>query len=40
MSEKILTNVEQELIDEQIITGSQALEYDSSEAGREGLMNL
>jgi len=39
-SEKILTNVEQELIDEQIITGSQALEYDFSPSEAENLMNL
>ena len=40
MSEKILTNVEQELIDELIITGSQAWEYDFSPAEAENLMNL
>ena len=40
MSEKILTNVEQELIDELIITGSQAWEYDFSPSEAENLMNL
>ena len=39
-SEKILTDVEQELIDELIITGSQALEYDFSPSEAENLMNL
>ena len=39
-SEKILTNVEQELIDELIITGSQAWEYDFSPSEAENLMNL
>ena len=39
-SEKILTDVEQELIDELIITGSQAWEYDFSPSEAENLMNL
>ena len=39
-SKKILTDVEQELIDELIITGSQALEYDFSPSEAENLMNL
>ena len=39
-SEKIFTDVEQELVDEQIISGSQAWEYDYSAAEAENLMNL
>ena len=39
-SEKILTDVEQELIDEQIISGTQAWEYDFSPSEAENLMDL
>ena len=39
-SEKILTDVETELIDEQIITGPQAWEYEFSPSEAENLMNL
>ena len=39
-SEKILTDVEQELIDEQIISGTQAWEYEFSPSEAENLMNL
>ena len=39
-SEKILTDVEQELINEQIISGTQAWEYDFSPSEAENLMDL
>tara|TARA_B100000929_G_scaffold32852_1_gene23792 strand:- start:2937 stop:5447 length:2511 start_codon:yes stop_codon:yes gene_type:complete len=39
-SEKIFTEVEQELVDEQIISGTQAWEYDFSPSEAENLMNL
>ena len=39
-SERIFTDVEQELVDEQIISGTQAWEYDFSPSEAENLMNL
>jgi len=39
-SEKIFTDVEQELVDELIISGSQAWEYDFSPSEAENLLNL
>lgn len=38
--ERIFTDVEQELVDEQIISGTQAWEYDFSPSEAENLMNL
>ncbi len=39
-SERIFTDVEQELVDEQIISGTQAWEYDFSPSEAENLMDL